>query len=608
MMSSLVSRIRSRRTPETEEGRVTQSLAREAQSAQPEVELSEPRTGEPELEALARQQSVVAKLGQRALEGTWLASLMEEAVVQVGQTLGIDSCQVWERFGDGAAIQLRATAAWKQAPLGSSSVEISARLHAAYALQTDGPVVCEDLLHEQRFDGATIVKEGGLRSGMCVIIAGPQRPFGVLSVHAAEPRLFSRQDLDFLQAVANVLAAAIERKRAEGALRRSEENFRSIVEHIQDVLYRTDLRGVIQMISPSVSRYGYKVEDLLGRDVRIFFGDAEERDRTLANLIRELQEHSSANDFEFTLRTRDGRAAVVSANAHWLLDAQGGVIGVEGILRDITARKKAEQEIRELNTKLAERVAELEATQAQLIHSERMKALGVIAAGVAHEINNPIMGILNQIEYALSKLSDDGRVREVLWDALAHTRRCMRIVQDLLSYSRKDTGRGDARARGNLAVAVREALRSAQGVLEASDVHVSLRLDNTLPAVCLAESRMQQVVLNLILNARDAMSKANRRELSLETRDLGQELALYITDSGHGMDQETLARIFEPFYTTKPPGSGTGLGLSLCKNLVESVGGSIRAESAPGKGTTFIMRLPKADGQASSLAQGASTV
>jgi signal transduction histidine kinase len=263
-------------------------------------------------------------------------------------------------------------------------------------------------------------------------------------------------------------------------------------------------------------------------------------------------------------------------------------------MRYAIERKRAEEQVRTLNAKLAERVQELEETQEKLIHAERLKALGMIAAGFAHELNNPMMGIINQIQYALAKLPADSRTAEVLNEALGHTRRCVRIVNDLLTYSRKEGAPRGEQASGNMNGALRASLNATQEALRAAGVTVTLHLDDEAPFVALDENHLQQVFVNLIMNARDAMATAPRKHLTLTTRASGEEVTLTARDTGSGMDAYTLSRIFEPFYTTKPPGAGTGLGLSLCRNLVESVGGRIDVESAPARGSTFTVTVPVA--------------
>jgi len=236
----------------------------------------------------------------------------------------------------------------------------------------------------------------------------------------------------------------------------------------------------------------------------------------------------------------------------------------------------------------------LDVMHQELLQNERMAALGMIGAGVAHELNNPMMGIINQIQYAKDNVPQEARTHEVLEQALANTRRCARIVEGLLTYSRKsdaektgDSGWGDVNA------AVKEALQTLQDDLAKAGVKVQLDLQSGITPTALEKIRVQQIVASLAENARDAMAGCPRRELLLRTREQGEYVTLAVQDSGPGMDEKTRSQVFEPFFTTKPPGSGAGLGLWLCNNIVESVGGRMEVQSTPGQGCTFTVLIPK---------------
>lgn len=545
----------------------------------------------PSSETLAGQhQAVVAELSQRALSGIWLTTLSEEVVALVARTLGAQRCEILEHMSGSGSGRLRSTAYWKDGEVRSGGRAGPVAAHAAAALEADEALWSEDLGRETRFDGASIVAEEGVRSGVAVVIPGIERRLGVIAVHWGQRRRPSARDLLFLRAVANVLGAAIERKRAETALQKSEREFREIFEHMHDVFCRVDMNGTVLMVNPSVARYGYRPEELCGKPAWLLFGNEEERRR----FFHVLLERSSVTDLESTLVTADGKRVPVSVNARLIVDAFGRAVAVEGIVRDMTERHRAQAEIRALNAELQRRIVELQETQQRLIHAERVKALGVIAAGIAHELNNPMMGILNQVEYALEKVREDERLRGVLGEALANTRRCIRIISDLLTHARKDTGPSDRDGSGDVLGAVRSGLHLCRETIQRTGVCVTLGAPRSTPPVSLSQGRIEQIVVNLVTNACHAMQDRPRRELRLAVEVQPDHVLLTVSDTGTGMDEETRQRIFEPFYTTKSPGSGTGLGLSLCRNLIESVGGRIEVESKVDEGTTFAISLPRA--------------
>jgi diguanylate cyclase (GGDEF)-like protein/PAS domain S-box-containing protein len=186
------------------------------------------KQAEEALRARARQQAVVAELGQIALTGTDLASLMQDTVALTAETLGVEYCKVLELLPDGDALVLRAGVGWRVGLVGTARVEAAADSQAGFTLMAKEPVIVEDLRAETRFSGPPLLHDHGVTSGMSVIIPGATRPFGVLGAHTARPRAFTTDDVNFLQAVANVLAAAIERKRVEMALRQSEEELKGL--------------------------------------------------------------------------------------------------------------------------------------------------------------------------------------------------------------------------------------------------------------------------------------------------------------------------------------------------------------------------------------------
>jgi C4-dicarboxylate-specific signal transduction histidine kinase len=260
------------------------------------------------------------------------------------------------------------------------------------------------------------------------------------------------------------------------------------------------------------------------------------------------------------------------------------------------------EDIRRLNDELKgsldRKLGELRLAQEKSIRNERMAAIGTIAAGVAHELNSPLMGVLNHIQYAAAKLPKDyARVHDALSGALEYSRRCASIIQALLMHARQDfpTGAALRITYGRVGEAVSVALRDARNLLEACRVRVEIDTGEPLPEVTLDQSTLQLVLLNLIRNACHAMRHCASPTIWIGARQTDGSIEITVRDSGEGIDGETLAQIFEPLYSTKPSGMGSGLGLALCKCLVENAGGRITADSEPGRGTVFAVSLPTPD-------------
>jgi two-component system NtrC family sensor kinase len=252
----------------------------------------------------------------------------------------------------------------------------------------------------------------------------------------------------------------------------------------------------------------------------------------------------------------------------------------------------------ELEAKVAERTAQLQQAQRRLLKADRLASLGQLAASVAHEINNPLSGVLNFSALMGRILRDDGIPRErvpefrgYLERVTEQTARAGRIVSDLLSFSRRSKPQ---RAPSDLNAIVRTTVGLVSHKLKLLSVEAALDLDEALPPLPCDPSQVQQVVLNLVMNGAEATRSRGAGRVSVATRrsEDGESALLAVTDDGEGIPKEALERIFEPFFTTKDDGKGVGLGLAVVYGIVESHGGRIEVRTAGGRGTTFEVILP----------------
>lgn len=227
-----------------------------------------------------------------------------------------------------------------------------------------------------------------------------------------------------------------------------------------------------------------------------------------------------------------------------------------------------------------------------LIQSEKMRALGTLTAGVAHELNNPMMGILNFIQYAKKKTPPTERAHEALEDAERETKRCIDIVRNLLTFSHLEKEGEESFKTTNVNTIIERVTKILSYKMRAENVELVLNLAENLPNLEAQENRIQQVMLNIIGNAIDAMKKVEKRKLIIGGTGGENIVRVTITDTGEGMSEETIEQIFEPFFTTKPTGSGTGLGLSLCESIIKDHHGQLFCQSELGHGTTFTITLP----------------
>ena len=265
------------------------------------------------------------------------------------------------------------------------------------------------------------------------------------------------------------------------------------------------------------------------------------------------------------------------------------------LVRQVYGRHVREEALRahtaRLEAQVTERTQQLEAQRAALFQAEKVAAMGQLLAGVAHELNNPLSAIVGYTQLMLMRI-DSGPMAEQLDRVAQSAERCTRIVKNFLSLARRHLPQ---RQRVRLNALVEEAVELLAYPFRIDNVEVTCRLGKDLPQMWADPHQLQQVLVNLLTNAHHAMrAAAQPRRIVLTTRyeTATDRVVLTVADSGPGVPTDLQARIFEPFFTTKSPGQGTGLGLSLCRGIVEGHGGALRLETTPGGGATFVAELP----------------
>ncbi|MGB2689536.1 MAG: ATP-binding protein [Desulfobacterales bacterium] len=269
------------------------------------------------------------------------------------------------------------------------------------------------------------------------------------------------------------------------------------------------------------------------------------------------------------------------------------------ISRDITERKIEEDKItRRLEQMVKERTRQLKETHTKLIHQDKMASLGKLSASVVHEINNPNAGILNLI-MLIKRIIDEGPVspkdmeqfKRYLVLMETETRRISRIVSNLLAFSRQSKMR---LTQLNINRLIEKTLVLNSNQLKINNIKVKKQMDPDLPDLTGSEDQLQQVFMNIVSNAAEAMESAGKGELSITTRHSLEngKVTVFFKDTGVGISDENLSRLFEPFFTTKKKGKGVGLGLSLAYGIIQEHHGSINVQSEKGNGTTFIIEIP----------------
>ncbi|HEX4628113.1 MAG TPA: PAS domain S-box protein, partial [Gemmatimonadales bacterium] len=306
---------------------------------------------EAQLRATARQQEAVAHLGQRALAGAPLDELMAGAVTLAARVLEVPLASLFELRPESRTLVLRAGVGWRDGAAGRTVVPADADSYAGYVLRSTGQVVVEDLATDTRFGQAPLLRPHGVVSSLSVLVYGQGRPFGILGVHTTSRRAFAIHDTHFLQAVSNVLATAIERRRTEDALRRSEEHFRSLIENASDIVTIVGENGVFRYASPSVERVlGYPPTDLLERSA---FDYVHPDDIAVVGeaLARAIGQPGHPQTAQFRFRARDGSWRALEAVGQARVEPGGATqLIVNG--RDVTERRRQERALRENKERL----------------------------------------------------------------------------------------------------------------------------------------------------------------------------------------------------------------------------------------------------------------
>ncbi|OGS08859.1 MAG: hypothetical protein A2270_00130 [Elusimicrobia bacterium RIFOXYA12_FULL_51_18] len=375
-------------------------------------------------------------------------------------------------------------------------------------------------------------------------------------------------------------------KRSEQALRQSEFKYKRIFENLQDVFYQTDMNGRIIEISPSIQKQsGYTREELIGRLVAEMYVDREDS----AKLMCVFQKAGEIIDYELRLKVKGGRPVYVSVNARVFFDQKGSPAGIEGSLRDISARIRAEEALR--------------GSEECLRQTQKLESIRQLSGGVAHDLNNllgPVIGYAGLLQKSFTP--GDSR-REDVGEIIKAAERAASLVRQLLAFSRKQVMAPRIINLNDRVNNIGAMLRRVIG----ERVRLVFALAPDIGPVKVDPGQMDQVILNLVLNARDAMPQGG--DIVIETSGLelsapaecdggeiptGSYVVLGVKDTGCGMDKAVKARIFEPFFTTKKFGAenGLGLGLSTSYGIVKQSGGEIQVESEPGTGSVFKIYLP----------------
>lgn len=357
-----------------------------------------------------------------------------------------------------------------------------------------------------------------------------------------------------------------ERERAV-ALERSEARYTRLMESASDGIFTVNAAGCFTSVNRALERgVGRSREELVGAP---FAGVVDARDLAAAQQL--LRDTFAGQRCRGSLRyhAADGAVRHGSLITSPVVE-DGSIVGVLGIMRDVTDDQR-----------LAE----------QLLQQEKLAAVGQLVSGVAHELNNPLAGVLAYAQLLLSSAAtQDAEMRQAVETIHHEATRAARIVSSLLTFARRQTSE---RADADINAIVADTLALRRYALRAAGIELDVSLDAALPRTWADPFQLQQVFLNLVTNAEQALAEwLGPRRIGVRTAHEDGDIVVAVSDSGPGIPDGESDRIFNPFFTTKPVGQGTGLGLSISDGIVRQHGGQIRVESAPGRGATFVLRIP----------------
>ena len=350
-------------------------------------------------------------------------------------------------------------------------------------------------------------------------------------------------------------------------LSKSEEKYRRIFEGSMDIIMVLDLAGgFLDINQAGLSILGYDSKDELTASAT--FADLIVLPQNPRDLLEEIAAVGFRKDLECNVRNRDGESRTWLFSLTVSRTTDGEVAGFEGIAKDITHRKRMEE---------------------QLLQAERLASLGELSAGVAHEVNNPLGMILGYTQLLLRTEPKDTQNFSDLKIIEKHARNCKAIVEDLLNFARSsETQKGVLDVNSLLL----EVISVVDHQFKLDNIAIETKFDTSVPTLYADGEKLKQVFMNLLMNAKQAIEVQGQIQIITDHDASRNEVNVTVVDTGSGIPPEIQEKIFDPFFTTKPTGQGTGLGLSVSYGIIKDHRGEIFVQSIPGKGSTFTITLP----------------
>ena len=544
---------------------------------------------------LVWEQRLVNEIGEELRHLLAPEQLVERVLWRLMRGLGLDASAARLLNPETSQFDLRVTHSpeavrrvWgREPPLGPRPSDLVLRTHA--------PVRIDDLHAGLALNDPA---RTSIRSALSVPMFAGEDLIGVLSVGSPEPGRFRPEDERLLGIIANQVAVGVQNARLHAFVRAGKQEWEATFDAMGDAIAVFDRKGRLLRGNAALALY-------LDRLVTSLRGLTCDEIGLCGGAFPECavgRAAGSACVHDEVTRPGD---RIFSVTTCPVLDATDGAAIVQ-IAKNVTLEIQNARRMRQMsdelaaaNSRLVATVERLKATQAQLLQAEKLSAIGQLVAGVAHELNNPLTSVIGYAQLLQQELHETGggdtpRVPELARDLkriAEESERAARIVRNLLAFARRQSA---ARVEEDIADVMNRVLSLRAYELRLNAIELETDFESGLPRVLGDGGQLQQALLNLLLNAEQAMRTRSVRRIRVEARFVADAGAVEvcIADSGHGIPDENLRRIFDPFFTTREVGEGTGLGLSICYGIVRDHGGQISVESRVGTGTTFKVLLP----------------
>jgi PAS domain S-box-containing protein len=548
---------------------------------------------EREMLRLSRLYNVLSQTNQAIARAQGPQALFAEACRIAVEAGGFE--MAWVGIVDPATHLVRPAASYGSAGAYLDGIRISiddvpeGRGPTGTALREGRPFLCRDIANDAAMGPwRTRALAVGFRSSAAFPLSTLGEVSAAYSIYAREAGWFTDEQVALLRELTSDISHALgglekERRRlvAEERSAASEMRFRSLIENSSDLITILDSDTVIRYQSPSVTRLlGYEADELVGSRVPDLI-HADDVGRVVDTLRDAFATGQSRQTIVYRFRHKDGSWRVLESVGSSMVE-DAGVPGLVINSRDITDRQTLE---------------------AQLRQAQKMEAVGLLAGGIAHDFNNLLTVVLANADLVVAALPDRPEIAEELHDLQAAARRGQAMIRNLMGFSRQGGVESVPVALGALGRNLTETLRR---VLPET-VEIRFAAAEPLPSVLADPGAIEQMLLNLATNARDAMPDGGTLRLEVARERVGEAareetpwlapgdyVVITVADTGTGMDEETRRRIFEPFFTTKPAGKGTGLGMPMVYGLMKQQAGYVVVDSAPGRGTTVRLFFPEA--------------